>query len=193
MPVFVGTSGWQYSSWRGAFYPADLHQRQWLAAYAEVFQAVEVDNTFYRLPERSTFEAWRRSTPDDFIFSVKMNRFLTHVKRLRDAVPLVDRFMQQGSALSDKLGPVLLQLPPNLRSDVRALDETLRAMPPGRRVAVEFRHDSWNTAEVRTLLEQHDAALCLADRGSRPVTPLWRTAGWGYLRMHEGRATPHPR
>jgi uncharacterized protein YecE (DUF72 family) len=191
--VFVGTSGWQYASWRGALYPPRLPQRQWLAAYADAFATVEVNNTFYRLPESSTFDAWRKGTPDDFVFVVKMNRFLTHVKRLREAAPVVQRFMANAQHLEGKLGPVLLQLPPNLRADVRGLTETFDAMPPGQRVAIEFRHDSWFTPETQVLLEERGACLCLADRGSKPVTPLWRTADWGYVRMHEGRAHPRPR
>jgi uncharacterized protein YecE (DUF72 family) len=191
--VFVGTSGWQYASWRGALYPPRLPQRQWLAAYAEAFATVEVNNTFYRLPEASTFDAWRAGTPQDFVFVVKMSRFLTHVKRLREARPAIERFMERARHLEGKLGPLLLQLPPTLHADVQGLTETLDAMPARQRVAIEFRHDSWFTPEVQSLLEQRGVALCLADRGSKPVTPLWRTAGWGYLRMHEGRAHPHPR
>ena len=191
--ILVGTSGWQYKHWRERFYPAGTPQRLWLEFYAERFATVEVNNAFYHLPERTTFEAWRARTPDDFCVGVKCSRYLTHIKRLKDPAEPVQRFLDRASALGDRLGPVLLQLPPSLRIDLAALDETLSRFPSDVKVAVEPRHASWWTAETRELLEKHHAALCWADRRSRPVTPLWRTADFGYLRMHEGRAQPQPR
>jgi uncharacterized protein YecE (DUF72 family) len=189
----IGTSGWQYRDWRDSFYPAGLPQRLWLEQYATRFPTVEVNNAFYRLPERSTFEQWRDRTPADFRFAVKMSRFLTHVRRLRDPAEPVGRFLDRAAGLGDKLGPVLLQLPPTLRADLAALDETLARFPPRVRVVVEPRHDSWFTDDCRRLLERHGTALCWADRRGRPVTPLWTTADFGYLRLHEGRARPWPR
>ena len=192
--MLIGTSGWQYRDWgHGRFYPEGLPQRAWLECFAERFATVEVNNAFYRLPERKTFEAWRARTPDDFCVAVKMSRYLTHIKRLADPKEPVARFLDRAAGLGDRLGPVLLQLPPNLRADADALDRTLREFPRDVRVAVEPRHTSWWTDEVRDTLERRGAALCWADRRSRPVTPLWRTAEFGYLRMHEGRATPRPR
>lgn len=191
--ILVGTSGWQYRDWRGRFYPAGLPQRRWLEHYADAFATVEINNAFYRLPERSTFEQWRSRTPDDFCIAVKMSRFLTHIRRLRTPEEPVARFLDRASGLGDRLGPVLLQLPPNLRADPATLDQTLARFPPGVRVAVEPRHPSWWTEDTRRVLTDRDAALCWADRRSRPITPLWRTTTWGYLRMHEGRATPWPR
>lgn len=189
----IGTSGWQYRDWRPGLYPAKLPQRLWLERFAEQFETVEVNNAFYRLPERHTFEQWRARTPAGFRFAVKMSRYLTHIKRLKDPAEPVARFLSRADALGDKLGPVLLQLPPTLKVDVAALDETLGQFPGHVRVAVEPRHESWWTDEVRALLEHHRAALCWADRHSRPLTPLWRTTDFGYLRMHEGRAKPWPR
>jgi uncharacterized protein YecE (DUF72 family) len=191
--IFVGTSGWQYRDWRGRFYPEGLPQRAWLEHYAAHFATVEVNNAFYRLPERDTFARWRASTPDDFCIGVKASRYLTHIKRLRDPEEPVARFLDRATALGDRLGPVLLQLPPTLRADVAALDATLALFPPDVRVAVEPRHASWWTDETRAVLAAHGAALCWADRKGRPITPLWRTAAFGYLRMHEGRARPRPR
>ncbi|MEU5567284.1 DUF72 domain-containing protein [Micromonospora musae] len=191
--ILLGTSGWQYRDWRGRFYPDGLPQRLWLEHFAERFATVEVNNAFYRLPERDTFAAWRARTPDDFCVAVKMSRYLTHIKRLRDPAEPVSRFLDRASALGDRLGPVLLQLPPTLAADVPLLDATLRLFPPQVRVAVEPRHASWWTAATRATLERHLAALVWADRLGRPVTPLWRTADFGYLRLHEGRARPHPR
>ena len=191
--ILVGTSGWQYRDWRGRLYPESLPQRLWLEHYAKSFATVEVNNAFYRLPERTTFEAWRSRTPEDFCVAVKMSRFLTHIKRLRDPQEPVARFMDRARGLGDRLGPVLLQLPPTLRADPDALSATLGEFPSGVRVAVEPRHRSWWTDECRAVLERHGAALCWADRHGRPVTPLWRTADFGYLRLHEGRARPRPR
>ncbi|MEU4681179.1 DUF72 domain-containing protein [Micromonospora sp. NPDC023737] len=191
--ILLGTSGWQYRDWRGRFYPAGLPQRLWLEHFAGRFATVEVNNAFYRLPERDTFAAWRARTPDDFCVAVKMSRYLTHIKRLREPAEPVARFLDRATALGDRLGPVLLQLPPTLTADVPALDATLRLFPSDVRVAVEPRHASWWTAATRTTLERRRAALVWADRLGRPVTPLWRTTDFGYLRLHEGRARPHPR
>lgn len=190
--ILVGTSGWQYRDWRGRFYPRDLPQRCWLESYAARFATVEVNNAFYRLPERHTFEDWHRRTPDDFVVAVKMSRFLTHIKRLRDPEEPVARFLDRAAGLGDKLGPVLLQLPPTLRADAGLLDAVLGEFPSHVRVAVEPRHESWWVADIRDTLTRHGAALSWADRLGRPVTPLWRTADWGYLRLHEGRARPRP-
>jgi uncharacterized protein YecE (DUF72 family) len=189
--LWIGTSGWQYRSWKGTFYPERLAQRQWLECYAEHFRTVEVNNAFYRLPEASTFEQWRDRTPADFIVGVKASRYLTHVKRLHDPEEPVARFMQRASRLGPKLGPVLVQLPPSLGRDVKALDEVLRQFPASVKVTVEFRHESWFVDETYALLRDRDVALCLAD-SPRRRTPVIRTAGWGYIRFHEGRATPHP-
>ncbi|MBY8874631.1 DUF72 domain-containing protein [Micromonospora sp. PLK6-60] len=191
--LVVGTSGWQYRDWRDRFYPAKLPQRRWLEHYADRFATVEVNNAFYRLPERDTFAAWRARTPDDFCVAVKMSRYLTHIKRLREAAEPVARFLDRATALGDRLGPVLVQLPPNLRADPDALAATLRHFPDDVRVAVEPRHPSWWSDTTRRVLERHRAALVWADRGSRPITPLWRTTDFGYLRLHEGRARPWPR
>lgn len=191
--ILLGTSGWQYRDWRGRFYPAGLPQRLWLEHFAGRFATVEVNNAFYRLPERDTFAAWRARTPDDFCVAVKMSRYLTHIKRLREPAEPVARFLDRATALGDRLGPVLLQLPPTLTADVPALDATLRLFPADVRVAVEPRHASWWTAATRATLERRRAALVWADRLGRPVTPLWRTTDFGYLRLHEGRARPHPR
>jgi uncharacterized protein YecE (DUF72 family) len=190
--IALGTSGWQYRDWRDRFY-AGVPQRLWLEHYATRFATVEVNNAFYRLPERHTFAQWRARTPGDFCFAVKMSRYLTHIKRLREPAEPVARFLSRAQALGDRLGPVLLQLPPTLAADPDALDAVLRAFPAGVRVAVEPRHDSWWVPAVRAVLEQRKAALCWADRLGRPLTPLWRTADWGYLRLHEGRALPRPR
>jgi uncharacterized protein YecE (DUF72 family) len=204
MPVFVGTSGWQYRDWRTVLYPPGLPQRGWLEYYAERYATVENNGSFYRLPGRQTFAQWRARTPDGFVMAVKASRYLTHIRRLRDPAEPVERLLRAAAGLGDRLGPVLLQLPPNLPADLAALDGCLTqfarfgpvsgagesATPV--RVAVEPRHPSWWTEEIRELLTRHRAALCWADRLGHPITPLWRTADWGYLRLHEGTATPRP-
>jgi uncharacterized protein YecE (DUF72 family) len=192
MTVYLGTSGWHYKDWRERFYPREVPQRAWLDFYARKFATVESNNAFYRLPSREQFAAWAKATPDDFSMAVKMSRYLTHIKRLREPEEPVARFLDRVRGLGRKLGPVLLQLPPTLRADLELLAVALERFPAGVRVAVEFRHDSWWTDETRTLLEQHGAALCLADRDSKPVAPLWRTTDWTYLRLHAGGASPPP-
>ena len=187
----VGTSGWQYRDWRGTFYPARLPVRAWLEEYAAQFPTVEVNNTFYRLPERATFEHWASAVPDGFVFAVKASRYLTHVRRLREPREPVQRLVRAAAGLGDALGPVLLQLPPTLHADPQVLAATLREFPRDVRVAVEVRHDSWHCDSVYDVLASHDAALGLWDRVSRHG-PLVVTAPWCYLRMHEGRATPTP-
>jgi uncharacterized protein YecE (DUF72 family) len=194
MTLWVGTSGWQYKDWPGHLYPTDpkLPKRLWLEHYSTRYRTVEVNNAFYRLPERSTFEAWAARTPTDFVITVKASRYLTHIKRLRDPAEPVARLMERASAMGRKLGPVLLQLPPKMRLDVDSLDETLRAFPAGVRVAVEPRDPTWWVDEVRDVLTAHNAAYCWADRATEVVGPLWRTADWGYHRFHHGISWAQP-
>jgi uncharacterized protein YecE (DUF72 family) len=189
--LLIGTSGWQYRDWRGAFYPEKLAQARWLEHYAERFCTVEVNNTFYRLPKPETFVAWRERTPDDFVVVVKTSRYLTHIKRLLEPGPSVDLFMERARGLGDKLGPLLIQLPPTLQADPPRLRDALAAFPADVRLAVEFRHGSWHRDDVYSILEERDAALVAADRHGNP---LWvqRTATWGFVRLHEGDGDPPP-
>ena len=189
--LFVGTSGWQYAHWRRFFYPERLPQSEWLAFFAQRFQTVEVNNTFYNLPEKSVFEQWRVKTPSDFCFALKMSRYLTHLKRLHDPEEPVKRFMERASALGPKLGPVLIQLPPRFKANLELLEGTLERFEPSVRVAVEFRDASWFTPETRDVLDRHRAALCLAD-SPRRQQPSWRTADWGFVRFHEGTGPRAP-
>ncbi len=202
MPLIVGTSGWQYRHWRDVFYPPKVPQRSWLEYYADRYATVENDGTFYRLPARETFAAWKARTPADFVMAIKASRYLTHIKRLKDPAEPVGRLLTAAAGLGGRLGPVLLQLPPNLAADADRLAECLAAFsaaagPSGLagpvKVAVEPRHESWWTEDTRQVLAAHGAALCLSDRLGRPVAPLWRTTDWGYLRLHEGTGRPWPR
>jgi uncharacterized protein YecE (DUF72 family) len=183
--IHVGTSGWQYRDWRGVVYPGDAPQRRWLELYARRFSVVEVNNSFYRLPERSTFERWASGTPAGFTFVVKASRYLTHIRRLNDAEEGVRRLWDRASGLGDKLGPVLFQLPPRFPADAARLRDFLGWLPPSMRSAWEFRDPSWMSDEVLGLLDDAGCALVLADRpGFRG--PLVVTGGWSYVRFHQG-------
>ncbi len=190
--LHIGTSGWQYRDWRGVLYPEALPLRRWLEHYVGAFATVEVNNTFYRLPPRETFASWAGVLPPDFVMALKVSRYLTHLKRLRDPAEPVSRFLERTTPLGAHLGPVLLQLPPNLPADPSLLADTLDRFPRSLRLAVEFRHGSWFHESVAELLAERNVALCLTDRGSRVLGRLWRTADWGYVRFHEGRAQPRP-
>jgi len=187
----IGTSGWQYADWRGPVYSTPLPQRRWLEHYAELFATVEVNNTFYRLPEGKTFESWAEHTPDDFTFSVKASRYVTHVRRLRAPAQGVHRLMRAAAGLGPKLGVVLLQLPPHFAPEARRLDAALRAFGDGVRVAVELRDERWHRDEVYEVLRRHRAALVWWDRLGRHG-PLERTASWCYVRLHQGRGHGPP-
>lgn len=190
MPLWIGTSGWQYRHWRNRLYPAGLPTSAWLDRYVETFDTVELNVTFYRQPKPAVFEGWARRVPEEFLFAVKASRFLTHIKRLREPRDSVDRLMEGASRLGHHLGPILVQLPPDLQLEAERLAETLDAFPRGVRVTVEPRNRSWFSEPVMAVLEARGAALCWADRRG-PLTPERSTADWGYVRFHGGRA--HPR
>jgi uncharacterized protein YecE (DUF72 family) len=189
--IRIGTSGWQYADWRGRFYSRGISPHDRLADYARRFATVEINATFYGLPEPARYEGWAAATPADFVFAVKASRYLTHVRRLRDPVEPVARLLDGARRLGPKLGPVLLQLPPTMKVDLARLDSALVAFPPAIRVAVEFRDRSWWVDETWAVLRAHRAALCIADAGSRR-SPVELTADWTYVRLHWGRATPPP-
>jgi uncharacterized protein YecE (DUF72 family) len=189
--VLVGTSGWQYKHWRHIYFRRGTPQNRWFEQVMRDFRTVELNVTFYRLPKAEVFAGWYSRSPADAVITVKASRYLTHVKRLRDPQPSVDMLLERIRPLREKLGPILVQLPPDLQADVGALDATLSCFPAGLRIAVEPRHDSWWTDDLQRCLARHNAALCWADRKG-PITPLWRTADWGYLRFHEGKHQPWP-
>jgi uncharacterized protein YecE (DUF72 family) len=177
--ALIGTSGWHYNDWRGPVYPPRLPAREWLAHLAAELPTVELNNTFYRLPDRPAFEAWAAQVPAGFVFAVKASRYLTHIRRLRDPDEPVARLLERAEGLGRTCGPFLVQLPPNLTADADALEGTLRAFGR-RRVAVELRHPSWLTDEIRRVLESHEAACCWADRHGR-LPPRWKTADWAQV------------
>lgn len=161
--IRVGCSGWQYRHWRGSFYPADVPAARWLEYYARRFDTVEINNTFYRLPEATTFRSWRRKVSPSFVYAVKASRFLTHMKKLKDPEEPLDRLFTRAAALGPSFGPVLYQLPPRWPVNVERFEAFVRALPKGRRHAFEFRDPSWYSDEVLKVIERHGAALCVHD------------------------------
>lgn len=186
-PVHVGCSGWNYPHWRERVYPKGLPARRWLEHYARLFDTVEVNNTFYRLPSRSAVASWAEQTPGDFIFAVKASRYLTHMKRLTDMEAGVERFYERIEPLiaAGKLGPVLWQLPGSFRRDDDRLAAALERLPAGRH-CFEFRHESWFTEPVYELLRSHDVALVIGDHPARPFQSHELTADWTFVRFHYG-------
>jgi uncharacterized protein YecE (DUF72 family) len=185
MSVIVGTSGYSYKEWKGIFYPEKLPAAKMLSFYAEHFGTVEINNTFYRMPEASTLAKWSGEVPDGFTFVIKAPQRITHQKKLADVDADVHHLLDVASTLGPKLGPFLFQLPPYLRRDVAKLRHLLSLIPAGRRVALEVRNDSWLHDETYEALAGHDAALCLADTDevTDPDSLLVRTSSWGYLRL----------
>jgi uncharacterized protein YecE (DUF72 family) len=186
--VWIGCSGWNYPHWRERVYPKGMPQRAWLEYYATLFDTVEVNNTFYRLPSRSAVAGWVERTPAEFVLTVKASRYLTHIKRLSDLEGGVARFYDSIEPLveSGKLGPVLWQLPGSFHRNDERLASALERLPPGRH-CFEFRHPSWFAPEVYGLLRGHDAALVIGDEPKRPFQTHELTAGWTFVRFHRGR------
>ena len=181
--IHVGCSGWVYKHWRGIFYPEGLPQRLWFERYAEEFDTVEINASFYRLPLATTFEGWRDKAPPGFRYAVKVNRFITHMKKLLDCEAEVDRFIGLARALEDKLGPLLYQLPPSLHKNVERLDAFLARLPSDLEQVVEFRHKSWYDDEVLDLLDQHGIGFVAHDMKGL-VSPRWASGRAAYVRFH---------
>ena len=184
----IGTSGWHYGTWRGPFYPPEARTRDFLGFYVRRFDSVEINASFYRLPAVETVAAWREAVPTGFVFAWKASRFITHFKKLEGVGDSLALVFGRMAALEAKSGPVLFQLPPQLRLASDRLAAFLDALPVGRRYAVEFRHPSWYEPHVLDLLAAHDVSLCLSDHAAAPA-PWVVTARHVYLRPHgpEGR------
>lgn len=181
--VLIGTSGWSYDHWRSVFYPSDLPREEWLAFYAQTFPTVEVNSSFYRLPFANMVLGWRRRTPEGFLFAAKFSRQATHVQRLRDCQQMTQRWLERMQLLETKLGVILVQLPPGLHKDVPLLEDFLRLFPREVRVAVEFRHPSWECGEVYDLLRTLGVAHCTISYPRYPED--WTvTAPFAYVRLH---------
>lgn len=181
----IGTSGYQYKHWRGDFYPAKMPTKEWFAHYAATFDTVEINNTFYRLPEASVFQNWNAAAPPGFRYAIKFNRYASHRKKLKDPEEPLERFLSRVEELKSYLGPILVQLPPRWGVAPARLDQFLSLAPRRHRWAVEFRDPSWLIDEVYDVLCRHNAALCIHDL--IPDHPHVITADWFYQRFHGGR------
>lgn len=181
--IRVGTSGWNYDHWVGPFYPEDVPKKNWLRHYAQRLDTVEVNNSFYQLPDRSTFARWRDSVGEGFVLAVKGSRYVTHMKKLKDPAESIRRFCDRVDALGNALGPVLFQLPPRWRFDPERLDNFLETLPPDRRVVVEPRDPSWFVRDCYEILRAHHAALCIYDLEGEQ-SPKEVTADFVYVRLH---------
>jgi uncharacterized protein YecE (DUF72 family) len=187
-PVRIGCSGWNYDDWRGRLYPEGLGKPRWLGRYAEVFDTVEVNSTFYRLASRAATARWAAETPPGFVFAAKASRYLTHIRRLREIDEGMVRYYERIEPLvqAGKLGPVVWQLPANFRRDDEVLSAALASLPPGRH-CFEFRHESWFTAPVYELLRARGAALVIGDHPRWPFQARELTTDWTLVRLHHGR------
>jgi len=172
-----------YRHWREVFYPYKLPQSKWLEFYTRHFSTVELNNSFYRLPTEKAFSSWRETSPAGFVYAVKVSRFITHIKRLKDVDEPVDTFLSKAQLLEEKLGPLLYQLPPNMHRDDERLDAFLSLLPSGLRHVVEFRHDSWLDDAVFAILRKHNVGLCVFDMPDLSC-PLRATADFAYVRFH---------
>jgi len=185
----IGTSGWHYPHWRGAFYPEDLPEKDRLAYYAGIFDTVEINNSFYRLPSEETLRDWAERTPPGLVFACKASRYITHMKKLKDPYQSLSSFLDRIAVLGDKLGPVLFQLPPRWRPNARRLEAFLEALPRDWRFTFEFRDPRWNEPEILQLLERYRAAFCCFDLGGT-CSPIRVTADFAYIRLH-GPGAPY--
>jgi uncharacterized protein YecE (DUF72 family) len=186
MDVLVGTSGYGYKEWKGSFYPADMKPAGMLRYYGERFRTVEINNTFYRMPDAELLARWGDEVPSGFTFVLKAPQRITHMQRLSaSSYDAASHFFETARALGDRLGPALFQLPPNFKKDVPRLQAFLERLPADRPAAFEFRHESWTGDDVEDALRARGAALCAADTDEQgdAETPIAATARWGYLRL----------
>ena len=190
MNLYAGTSGYSYKEWKGHFYPEKIAPDQMLTFYSTKLPAVEINNTFYRLPKREQLEAWAQQVPPDFRFAIKASQKITHMRRLKNAGDETGYLMDAVGVLEKKLGVVFFQLPPNFKKDVERLAAFMALLPDGVPLAWEFRHESWFSEDVYEVLRARDASLCLADADDDLEVPLVSTASWGYLRLRRPGYTP---
>jgi uncharacterized protein YecE (DUF72 family) len=180
--IHIGTSGWNYRHWKGRFYPEDIPQKKWLEFYCKNFRTLELNNTFYRLPEVKTFNNWRKNTPDDFMFSVKASRYITHIKKLNDKEP-TQEFLKRAKYLKEKLGPILFQLPPGWKFNEKRFNSFLDNLPKKYSYTFEFRNDNWWNEKVIESLKEHNMAFCIFEIGGT-ISPREVTADFIYVRLH---------
>jgi uncharacterized protein YecE (DUF72 family) len=183
MKLWIGTSGYSYKAWLGKFYPERLPAKEMLRFYAAQLPAVEINNTFYRLPKETVLQSWAAQVPAEFRFVLKAPQKITHVKRLKDAAAEVEYLFRVAKALGANAGAVLFQLPPHLRKDVERLKNFLMLLPDDSLVAFEFRHPSWFDDEVLTCLRERNCSLVMSETDENPISNLTATATWGYVRL----------
>lgn len=183
MKIIVGTSGYGYREWKGKFYPEKISSKEMLRYYSERLAAVEINNTFYRMPKESVLSSWAEQVPRDFVFAIKAPQVITHLKQLRNVREETEYFFGALSALGGKLGPVLFQFPKSFRADRPALEDFLTLIPGDISCAFEFRNPSWLTSEILKLLRGKGCSLCVADTDENPADEIIGTAPWGYLRL----------
>lgn len=184
--IRVGTSGYQYDHWVGPLYPPGLPKSRWFERYAEQFDTVEINNTFYGLPKAESFASWRKRAPEGFCYALKFSRYGSHIKRLTMPEQTIGTFLDRAAPLGATLGPILVQLPPRWPADPQRLEDFLAAAPRRFRWAVEFRDPSWLCEEVYAVLRRHKTALCIHDHSEMGQHPRIVTSGWVYLRFHGG-------
>ena len=182
--IRIGTSGWTYQHWEGKFYPVKWPKSKWLEYYIQLFDTVELNASFYRLPKRTTFENWKLRTPDNFLWSVKSSKFITHIKKLENPAESLERFYGAAAGLGEKLGVILFQLPPSLALDVNIFTEFCESLAPNMRHALEIRHPSWINDQVFGILRKFNIALCMADTAGRYPSCEAVTADFVYIRLH---------
>jgi uncharacterized protein YecE (DUF72 family) len=183
MGLYVGTSGYSYKEWKGNFYPEKIPAKEMLHFYSERLSTVEINATFYRMPQPSMLENWKEQVPGNFRFALKAPQRITHIKRLKETDEETKYFFETAAVLADQLGVVLFQLPPNMKKDLPRLETFLAQLPQATRAAFEFRHATWFDDDVLDLLRSGNRALCVSDTDDMPTTHIDQTADWGYLRL----------
>jgi len=183
MNLLVGTSGYSYKEWKGTFYPEKIPAKEMLHYYGERLSTVEINATFYRMPQPSMLANWKEQVPPTFRFALKAPQRITHFKRLNETDEETKYFFETAAVLADQLGVVLFQLPPNMKKDLPRLEIFLAQLPPATRAAFEFRHPTWFDDDVLDLLRNQNRALCVSDTDDMPTTHIDKTADWGYLRL----------
>jgi uncharacterized protein YecE (DUF72 family) len=183
MNLHVGTSGYSYKEWKGSFYPEKIPAKEMLRFYSERLSTVEINATFYRMPQTSMLENWKQQVPKTFRFALKASQRITHFKRLKETAEETKYFLETASVLGEQLGVVLFQLPPNMKKDLPRLEMFLAQLPPTPRAAFEFRHPTWFDDDVLELLRSRNRALVISDTDDLPATHIDKTADWGYLRL----------
>jgi uncharacterized protein YecE (DUF72 family) len=182
--IYIGTSGWNYKHWAEVFYPKDCPKAKWLEFYAGQFHTVELNASFYRLPKPQTFENWKERTPDDFLWAVKASRYITHIKRLREAAEPLERLYGAVEGLESNLGPILFQLPPSLSFNEEVFGQFCRQLKTDRLHALEVRHSSWEHQKAIDILRDHNMALCVSDTAGRYPYLEEDVASFAYIRLH---------